>query len=31
VVDALVDDDGPDHEAAAAAAGELHDLLRPYI
>lgn len=28
---ALVDDDVPDHEAAMAVAGELHDLLRPYI
>ena len=31
IVDALVDDGGPDHEAASAAAGELHDLLRPYV
>lgn len=31
VIDALVSDDGPDHEEAAAAAADLHDLLRPYI
>ena len=28
---ALVDDDVPDHDAAMAIAGDLHDLLRPYI
>lgn len=28
---ALVDDDVPDEEAAISVAGELHDLLRPYI
>ena len=28
---ALVDDDEPDHDAAVAVAGDLHDLLRPYI
>ena len=31
VADALGGDDGPDEEAAQAAAGELHDLLRPYV
>jgi hypothetical protein len=31
VADALAGEEGPDEEAAMAAAGELHDLLRPYV
>jgi hypothetical protein len=31
VADAIAGDDGPDYDLAAEAAGELHDLLRPYI
>lgn len=31
VVDALVLDDGPDHEAAMDAAARLHELLRPHV
>jgi hypothetical protein len=31
VADAIAGDDAPDYELAAEAAGELHDLLRPYI
>lgn len=31
LVDALVDDGGPDREAAEAAAGELYELLRPVV
>ena len=31
IVEALVGEDGPDHEAVMAAAGDLHDLLRPYV
>ena len=31
LADALAAEEGPDAEAAMAAAGELHDLLRPYV
>lgn len=31
IVDALVDDDGPDHDAAMDAAAKLHELLRPNV
>jgi hypothetical protein len=31
LADALAGDDGPDEDAAQTAAGELHDLLRPYV
>lgn len=31
IVDALVDDDGPDHDAAMRAAAQLHELLRPHV
>lgn len=31
IVDALVDDDGPDHTEAMDAAAELHELLRPNV
>ncbi len=31
IVDALVDDDEPDHQAAMGSAAQLHELLRPHV